>query len=74
MLKGNDNRSLLKFNIRLFIKHFVLLFGRMAKSPQASGKRKEILKLENTAISEYIQLVFSCVMDKLVLYVTFRVE
>ena len=46
----------------------------MAKSPQGSGKRRETLKLENTAISEYIELVFGCVIDKLLLYVKFRVE
>ena len=74
MLKGYDNHSLLKLNVGLFIKRFVLLFGRMAKSPQGSGKRRETLKLENTAISEYIKLVFGCVIDKLLLYVKFRVE
>ena len=74
MLKRYDNHSLLKLNVELFIKRLVLLFGRMAKSPQGSGKRRETLKLENTAISKYIELVFGCVIDKLLLYVKFRVE
>ena len=45
---------------------FFLLFGsdRLAKSSQACGKRRETLKSWNAAISNYIQLVFCCVIEK----------
>jgi len=40
----------------------------MAKSKQACGKSRETLKFWNAAISKYIQLVFCCVMDKLLMF------
>ena len=57
--------------VLLTFTYFVLPFGRerLAKSSQACGKRRETLKSWNGAISKYIQLVFCCVMEKLLIFV-----
>ena len=38
------------------------------KSSQACGKWRKTLKFWNAAISKYIQLAFSCVMEKLLIF------
>jgi len=40
----------------------------LAKFPQACGKRRETLKSWNAAISNYIQLDFRCVVEKLLIF------
>jgi len=68
LLGLDENQGLLTIKAKVKLGNFFfLLFGRdrLAKSPQACGKRRETLKSWNAAISKYIQLVFCCVMEKL---------
>ena len=40
----------------------------LPKSSQACGKRRKTLKFWNAAISKYIQLVFCCTEEKLLIF------
>ena len=45
----------------------------LPKSSRACGKRRKILKFWNAAISKYIQLVFSCVMEELLIFYIYEI-
>ena len=59
--------------VREWVKVAIFLFyisveKTSAKSSQACGKRKKALNSWKTAISKYIQLVFCCVIEKLLIF------
>ena len=52
---------------------YFLVAKTLPKSSQACGKRRKTLKFWNVAISEYIQLAFSCVIEKLLIFHIYKI-
>ena len=70
----NVKRCLLfRRNSNLFL--FLTFRSRtLPKSSQACGKKRKTLKFWNAAISKYIQLAFSCVMEKLLIFYIYEIK
>ena len=58
---------------RKYIFFYFSIAKTLPKSLQACGKRRKTLKFWNSAISKYIQLAFSCVIEKLLIFYIYKI-